>query len=154
MLLSVLSSFSIDGTTRTLTARSLPFVTCALPTRHGSAPSSVRKGGCCGWEPSSSSNFSIRVFRAYPLIEIRQAVPCRAIRGNSNLSQQYPPPLLVLPRTHTTSQVFRSRWPNPYRSLQPFFILRIVRPRIFESKFRNHCAKKLIGALRKPTSFM
>ena len=38
--------------------------------------------------------------------------------------------------------------------VRPFFILRIVRPRIFESKFRNHCAKKLVGALRKPTSFM
>ena len=35
-----------------------------------------------------------------------------------------------------------------------FDILRIFRPRIFESKFRNHCAKKLVGALRKPTSFM
>ena len=29
-----------------------------------------------------------------------------------------------------------------------------VRPRISESKFRNHCAKKLDGALRKPTSFV
>ena len=38
--------------------------------------------------------------------------------------------------------------------LQPFVILRIVRPRIFESKFRSRCAKKLVGALRKPTSFM
>ena len=38
------------------------------------------------------------------------------------------------------------------RVLRPFVILRIVRPRIFESKFRNHCAKKLVGALRKPTS--
>ena len=38
--------------------------------------------------------------------------------------------------------------------LRPFFILRIVRPIIFESKFRNHCAKKLDGALRKPTSFV
>ena len=44
---------------------------------------------------------SIRIFRAYPLIEIRQAVPCRAIRGKSSdsrrqyLSQQYPPPVLV-----------------------------------------------------------
>ena len=28
--------------------------------------------------PLSSSNFSIRAFQAYPLIEIRQAVPCRA----------------------------------------------------------------------------
>ena len=31
----------------------------------------------------SSSNPSIRAFRAYPLIEIRQAVPCRAVRGTS-----------------------------------------------------------------------
>ena len=38
--------------------------------------------------------------------------------------------------------------------LRPIFILRILRPRIFESKFRNHCAKKLDGALRKPTSFV
>ena len=38
-------------------------------------------------------------------------------------------------------------------SIRPFVILRILRPRIFESKFRDHCAKKLDGALRKPTSF-
>ena len=38
--------------------------------------------------------------------------------------------------------------------LRPCFILIIIRPRIFESKFRNHCAKKLVGALRKPTSLM
>ena len=38
--------------------------------------------------------------------------------------------------------------------VRPFFILRIVRPRIFESKFRNHCAKKLDGALRKSLSFV
>ena len=31
----------------------------------------------------SSLNPSIRAFRAYPLVEIRQTVPCRAIRGNS-----------------------------------------------------------------------
>ena len=30
----------------------------------------------------------------------------------------------------------------------------IFRPRIFESKVRNPCAKKLDGALRKPTSFV
>ena len=30
----------------------------------------------------SSSNFSIRAFRAHPVVEIRQTVPCRAIRGN------------------------------------------------------------------------
>ena len=37
---------------------------------------------------------------------------------------------------------------------RPFVILRIVRPRILESKLWNHCAKKLDGALRKPTSFV
>ena len=36
----------------------------------------------------------------------------------------------------------------------PFVILRIVRPRIGESTFRNYCAKKLDGALRKSTSFV
>ena len=40
---------------------------------------------------------------------------------------------------------------TPKRCLRPFVIL--SRPRIFESEFRNHCAKKLVGALRKPTSF-
>ena len=44
-----------------------------------------REGGWYGWKPSSrsSSNFSIRAFRACPLVEIRQTAPCRAIRGNS-----------------------------------------------------------------------
>ena len=38
--------------------------------------------------------------------------------------------------------------------LRPFVIQIIVRPKIFESKLCNHCAKKLDGALRKPTSFV
>ena len=38
--------------------------------------------------------------------------------------------------------------------IRPCFILRIVRPRIFESTFRNYCAKKLDGALRTSTSFV
>ena len=52
----------------------------------------------------SSSNFSIRAFRACPLAEATQAVPCRAIRGTSSDSrqqhhnQQYPPPLYILQR--------------------------------------------------------
>ena len=41
---------------------------------------------------------------------------------------------------------------NDSCTVRPFFILRIVRPRIVESTFRNHCAKKLDGAPRKPTS--
>ena len=38
--------------------------------------------------------------------------------------------------------------------VRPFVILRIVGPRIFESTFRDHRAKKLDGALRKSTSFV
>ena len=51
----------------------------------------------------SSPNVSFRAFRACPLIETRQIVPCRAIRGKSSdsrqqyRSQQNPPPLLILP---------------------------------------------------------
>ena len=40
------------------------------------------------------SDFSTRVVRAYPLVEIRQTVPRRATRGKRSLSQQYPPPPL------------------------------------------------------------
>ena len=44
----------------------------------------VPAGGMMRWKPSLSSSFSIREFlRAYYLIEIRQAAPCRAIRGDS-----------------------------------------------------------------------
>ena len=43
---------------------------------------------------------------------------------------------------------------DPRQSYGYLFILRIVRPRIFESKSRSHCAKKLDGALRKSTSFV
>ena len=57
----------------------------------------------------SSSNLSIRAFRAYPLIENRQAVPCLAMRGKSSdsrqqyLSQQYPPPPLTVPQLYGQS---------------------------------------------------
>ena len=54
-----------------------------------------RKGGRYGWKPSSRSSFSIRAFRAYILIEIRQTVPCRAIRGNSISVNSTLPPLLT-----------------------------------------------------------
>ena len=47
-----------------------------------------------GWTPSSSSNLSILVVVAYPLIETRQTVPCRAIRGNSISIISTLPPLL------------------------------------------------------------
>ena len=41
----------------------------------------------------SSSNFSIQAFRACPLIEIRQAAPCRAIRGDGISVNNTLPPL-------------------------------------------------------------
>ena len=43
----------------------------------------MRRRGWYSWTSSSSSSFSIRDFRAYPLIETRRAVPRRAIRGSS-----------------------------------------------------------------------
>ena len=96
-----------------------------LPSDQGAQPCiQFRKGGWYGWEPSSCSNhaiwafrahFSIRVFRAYPLVETRQAVPCRAIRGKPSgsrqqyLSQQHHTPLLQF-----ASQDLRRSGPNPW----------------------------------------
>ena len=42
---------------------------------------------------------------------------------------------------------------GPRKGYGSIFTLRIVRPRIFVSTFRNFCAKKLDGALRKSSSF-
>ena len=42
----------------------------------------TRKGRWYGWKRSSSSNCSIRVVWAYPLVEFSQTAPCRASRGN------------------------------------------------------------------------
>ena len=51
-----------------------------------------RKGDDTVGKPSSSSNYSIRVFRAYPLIEVRPTVPCRAIRGKGiSVNSTLPP---------------------------------------------------------------
>ena len=85
------------------------------PRRHrdqGAAACTLRKGGMTRLETLielkflhssfSSSNLSIRAFRAYPLAESRQTVPCSAIRGKSSdsrqpyLSQEYHPTLLIL----------------------------------------------------------
>ena len=49
-----------------------------------------------------TSKFSMRAFRACPPFATRQTAPCRATRDKSSdsrqqyLSQQYPPPLLIL----------------------------------------------------------
>jgi hypothetical protein len=45
----------------------------------------------------SSSDSSFRAFRAHPLVEIGQAVPCRAIRGNTTSVNS------TLPPSHTSS---------------------------------------------------
>ena len=52
----------------------------------------IGRGDDTFWKPSSNSTCSIRAFRAYPLIEIRQAVPCRAIRGSRISVNGSPPP--------------------------------------------------------------
>ena len=57
---------------------------------HPSKRACFWKGGWYGWKPSSSSDLSIRAFRAYPLVEFRQTGPCRAIRGTS-ISVTLPP---------------------------------------------------------------
>ena len=57
---------------------------------------SIRKGGWYGWRSSSSSDLSILVFvQAYPLIGIRQTVPCRATRGSAISVSSTLPPLLM-----------------------------------------------------------
>ena len=44
----------------------------------------------------SRSNFKVRVVRAYPLVETRQTVPCRAIGGNSfSVKSTLPSPLNI-----------------------------------------------------------
>ena len=72
-----------------------------LPKAHLCA---CRKGGWHGWKPSSRSNCSIRAFRTQLfqfelvefIIEIRQSVSCRAIRGSSISVSSPPPPLLSM----------------------------------------------------------
>ena len=50
------------------------------------------KGGMIRLETLIELELSIRVFRAYPLMEIRQMVPCRAIRGDSiSVNSTLPP---------------------------------------------------------------
>ena len=71
-----------------------------------------RQGGRYGWKPSSSSNFSIRAFRAYPLVETRYAASCRAIRGDCISGNSALPPL----REAASTRAARKRLPRPPRS--------------------------------------
>ena len=66
----------------------------ALPgwRREGQTSGRLRKGGWYGWKPSASSNFSIRAFRAYPLIELKANSSLSSNSRQRYLSQQYPPP--------------------------------------------------------------
>ena len=51
----------------------MSIMTLILPLAWGGVNRRViyQKGGCCGWKPSQNAFFSIRVFLAYPLVEIR-----------------------------------------------------------------------------------
>ena len=90
----------------------------------------LRKGGWCGWKPSLSSDLSIRAFRAHPLIEIRQAVPCRAIRGkNISVNSTLPPlnPCRCLARDRQTGVARRGSGNSLVKSEQTYmFPLRPV----------------------------
>ena len=55
-----------------------------------------------------------RAFRAYPLIEIRQTVPCRAIRGNSVSVNRTLPPSLYTRSPLEDSRLFG---PSPWKIL-------------------------------------
>ena len=69
-----------------------------------------------GWEPSSNSNLSIRVVRAYPLIETRQTAPCRAIRGNSiSVNTTLPPSYWRSSRTRRSWIRRTSSWSALWR---------------------------------------
>ena len=60
---------------------------------HRTSPrAKLARGDDAVGNPQTSSNLSIRVFRAYPLIELRQTILHRAIRGNG-ISVSPPPPL-------------------------------------------------------------
>ena len=50
------------------------------------------------------------------------------------------------------NDLFIPEWQKGYDQFSQ--VLGILKPRIFEPKFRNNCATKLIGALRKSTSFV
>ena len=70
---------------------------CLEMSSRASEQSKQRKGGSYGWKPSSSSNLSIRVVRACPHVEIRQKVPCRAIRGNCiSVNSTLPPSIMII----------------------------------------------------------
>ena len=87
---------------------------------HGSRESNARQligRGMIRLATLIELKFSIRVLRAYPLIEVRQTVPCRAIRGNSiSINSNYLPPLLAefrlrgYPRVQGARVSDRTRW--------------------------------------------
>ena len=82
--------------------------------------------------------------------QILARLACHFTEGNYSLRESPQYLFAISQREITVSAILRA----PSRSVRPFFILRIVRPRTFESRFRNHCAKRLDGALRTSTSFM
>ena len=84
----------------------------------------ISEGGMIRLEPSLSSNFSIRSFRAYPLIEIRQTVPYRAIRADSiSINSILPPSCCAL----LNSDIFCLNGPCSKSESRHVFSIRVVR---------------------------
>ena len=69
----------------------------------------IRRGGWYGCKLSSSSNFSIRAFRAHPPIEIGQRFPVEKFEAAVSQSTA-PPPLLGYPRVRGARVSDRTRW--------------------------------------------
>ena len=79
------------------------------------------------WKPSSNSTFSIRAFRAYPPVEIRQTVSCRAIRAerisvNSPHSQQIY--FLEVPAQGYFTSSFFTKYPDDAFGSKSFMIIK------------------------------
>ena len=77
----------------------------------------------------------------------RGANPCRS-QCNAAASSLSAKPALAILRRAVPGRI------NSGPVVRSIVTLRIVGPRMFESTFRNYCAKKLDGAQRKPNSFV
>ena len=106
-----------------------------LSLRHSQLDVQESEGGWCGWKPSSNSSCSIRLVRAYYLIESRQAVLYRAIRGssisvNSTLPTSYqrlsagPGDAGVAPRPGGIQYCTVLQYTIPYHTILYYTILR------------------------------
>ena len=98
------------------------------------------------------------IFEFILLLKLDEHFPVGQFEAAVSQSAVSSPPLTGAQRRPEAARLHRAR-PRQKASggttcIRPIFILRILRPRIFESKFRDHCTKNLDGALRQPTSFV